>query len=284
MESLVSTECLAAQVGDADLRIFDTAVSYDDATGEIVSGRDRYEAGHIPGAGFLDLADGLSDPSAPVVLMRLEPSTLADAFGKAGIGRDSRVVLYSSDHLMWATRVWWMLHGLGFDNKAVLDGGLDAWVREGRTIESGSSRYPSTSFPFADRSHLWVDYLEMRSAVDDQDIKVICALRPEVYEGSSAAHYGRPGHIRGSVNVPHTDIIDPDSNQFRSVDTVRQAFAAKGVGMSDPVITYCGGGIAATVDAFGLHLLGSEHVSVYDGSLLEWSKDCDAPMSIGANP
>lgn len=284
MNPLVSTEWLAAQMGDASLRVFDTAVYYNDATEDLISGRDQYEKAHIPGAGFLDLTDGLSERPASLALRRPAAVRLADAFGAAGIGNQSRVVLYSSDHVMWATRIWWMLHGLGFDNKAVLDGGLDAWSREGRAIESGSNHYPPANLSFTDRSDLWVDQPEVRSAIDAPGTKVICALRPEVYAGFSPEHYGRPGHISGSLNVPHTDIVEAETNQFRSLDTIGQAFAAKGVDILDDVIAYCGGGIAATVDAFALHMLGSNQVSVYDGSLLEWSKDPTAPMSTGPNP
>lgn len=283
MDALVSTEWLAARVGSPDLRVFDTAVAYRD--GGIHSGKARYERGHIPGAGFLDLTGPLSDHSADVILQQPGADALRSLFGDAGIGDHSQVVLYSSDHIMWATSVWWMLHAIGFPTKAVLDGGLSAWLDEGRPVETGTSTCPPARLTIGrSRDELWSDKYQVAAALDDARAVVACALRREVYEGTAPEHYGRPGHISGSVAVPHPLIVDPDTNRFRDEQSLRRAFAEAGVLDSDRVIVYCGGGIAATVDAFALHLLGHRGTSVYDGSLLQWLKDADAPMAVGPDP
>lgn len=283
MQPLVSTEWLAARLDQPGLRVFDTAVVYDDVSDEMLSGRSQYEKAHVPGAGFIDLTEDFSDPTADTILMRPDPSSLADAFGRVGIDGSSTVVLYSSDHLMWATRVWWMLHGLGFADMAVLDGGFAAWVDSGRTVESGSGGYPPSHLSFEDRSHVWVDQPEVQAALETSGTSVVCALRSGVYEGSSSVHYGRPGHIPGSLNLPHTAVVDPDTNFFFATEEIRQAFHQEGLLASDYVVTYCGGGIAATVNAFALHMLGFDNVSVYDGSLLEWANDPTAPMATGTD-
>ena len=100
------------------------------------AGRADYETGHIPGAGFLDLPGELSRQDAPVHFMMLPPDAFAEVMGRHGIGDGTRVVLYSRDRIMWATRVWWMLHAMGFDRAAVLDGGFEKWVAEGRPVSS----------------------------------------------------------------------------------------------------------------------------------------------------
>src|SRR5690349_6973586 len=128
---LISTAELAGRLGDGTLRIFDctTRLEYlppgSAAPYEVVPGRDTFEAGHIPGAGFLDLQGEFSDPDTRLRFMMAATAQLESAFGRHGIGNDSFVVLYSIGTAMWATRFWWMLKSLGFDRLAVLDGGLD---------------------------------------------------------------------------------------------------------------------------------------------------------------
>ena len=104
------------------------------------AGRADYEAGHIPGAGFLDVPGELSRQDAPVHFMMLPAAQFAAVMGRHGIGDDTRVVLYSRDRIMWATRVWWMLHAMGFDRAAVLDGGFEKWLAEGRPGQHRSLR------------------------------------------------------------------------------------------------------------------------------------------------
>ena len=136
-EQLVSTDWLAANLDDPSLRIFDctTYLIYETGTGRpyrVESGRADYDAGHIPGSGFLDLQADLSDPDAKTNFMMLPFEELARRFGRMGIGEGTRVVLYARKATQWATRIWWMLRSVGFDNAAILDGGFDKWSAEGR--------------------------------------------------------------------------------------------------------------------------------------------------------
>ena len=148
-DALVQTDWLAAHLGDPDLRIFEcTTWLRPAAPGEAVpyhpeAGRADYEAGHIPGAGFLDLPGELSRQDAPVHFMMLPPAQFAAVMGRHGIGDGTRVVLYSRDRIMWATRVWWMLHAMGFDRAAVLDGGFEKWLAEGRPVSTEPSGLPA---------------------------------------------------------------------------------------------------------------------------------------------
>src|SRR4030095_11040213 len=105
-----------------------------------VPGDKTFAAGHIPGADFLDLQGEFSDPDTVLRFMMPDTAQLEAAFGRHGIDSNSRVVLYSIGTPMWATRFWWMLRSLGFDNAAVLDGGLDKWKLEGRPLESGPAK------------------------------------------------------------------------------------------------------------------------------------------------
>src|SRR2546423_11208101 len=140
---LISTAELADILRQADLRLFDCTTYLEPAPEGsslpylAVPGRHSFEAGHIPGADFLDLQGEFSDENTVLRFMMPEAAQLEAAFGRHGVGNGSRVVLYSIGTAMWATRFWWMLKSLGFDGASVLDGGLDKWKAEGRAVETG---------------------------------------------------------------------------------------------------------------------------------------------------
>ena len=281
---LVSTAWLQAHLDDPDLRIFDATVHLRPATPgpyRVESGRADYEAAHIPGAAFLDLAADLSDAASPLNFTHLPADRLAPALGAAGIGRDSRVVVYSSTTPMWATRLWWMLRAAGFETVAVLDGGLAAWTAEGRPTESGTHRYPPATLALSDRPGAWAGKAEVLAAIGDGGVCTINALPPGVHSGDSGANYGRRGHIAGSVNVPYAGLLD-DTGRYRPDTDLRDLFEAVGALGRPRVICYCGGGISATMDALALVRLGHPAVAVYDGSMSEWVRDPDLPMETGA--
>jgi thiosulfate/3-mercaptopyruvate sulfurtransferase len=285
---LVSTDWLHAHVDDEALRIYEctTYLRYrpegSDAPYDVESGQVDYLAGHLPGAAFLDLQGVLSDSStAPHLRFTLPPlEDLAAAFAAEGIGDDCRVVLYSRDKPQWATRVWWMLRAVGFDRAAVLDGGFEKWQREARALETGERRYRHATLTPRPRPALFVGRDAVRAAMDDADVSVVNALAEELHRGDSA-RYGRPGHIPGSVNVPAATLVDPESNTFVDAETAVRAFQAVGVDPSRATLLYCGGGIAATLDAFVLHRLGHERLAVYDASMSEWARDPSLPIETG---
>ncbi|MFV0533369.1 MAG: sulfurtransferase [Cumulibacter sp.] len=121
-------------------------------------------------------------------------------------------------------------------------------------------------------------YAGKADVADADGAVIVNALSAEQYAGTGGAHYGRPGRIPGSVSVPAASILTDGGRAFAPVETIRARFAEQGVDTDTPVITYCGGGIAATVDAFALALIGNDHWAVYDNSLLEWSTDPACPM------
>jgi thiosulfate/3-mercaptopyruvate sulfurtransferase len=281
---LVSTAWLAANLQDPDLRIYDVTVHLRPATPgpyTIESGRTDYEAAHVPGAAFLDLPGELSDRSSRLNFTHLPADRLALALGEAGVGQDSRVVVYSASTPMWATRVWWMLRAAGFDNAAVLDGGFARWTAEGRPVESGTSRYPPARLTLAERPGSWADKAEVLQAIGDGGVCTINALSPSVHRGDSAVSYGRKGHIKGSANVPYAALLAEDG-RYRSDADLRGLFEAVGAFGRPRAICYCGGGISATMDALALTRLGHPAVSVYDGSMSEWANDPAMPMETGA--
>jgi thiosulfate/3-mercaptopyruvate sulfurtransferase len=281
---LVSTGWLAEHRTDPDLRIFDVTVHLRPSTSggpyRIESGRADYEAGHVPGAGFLDLPGELSDTDSPLAFTMPPVEKLARALGAAGVGAGSRVVAYATTSPMWATRLWWMLRACGFDNAAVLDGGLAKWKAEGRPVEAGESRYPPAELTLAARPELWADKAAVLAAVGDGAVCTLNALSPSVHRGEGETNYGRKGHIAGSRNVPYAALLNPDGT-WREDAELRALFEAVGALRRPRVICYCGGGISATMDALALTRLGHPAVAVYDGSMSEWSRDPAMPMEVG---
>jgi thiosulfate/3-mercaptopyruvate sulfurtransferase len=284
-EAIVDTRWLADHLHDPALRVYDctTYLRYETGTGRpyrVESGRADYAQGHIAGSAFLDLQEDLSDRSSSFNFMMPGADDLAARFAAKGISADSRVVLYSRKTMQWATRVWWMLRAIGFDNAAILDGGFDKWAAEGRPIETAETHYPAAVLKASPRTGLFIGRDEVKAAIGDLGACTINALAPDLHRGDNP-RYGRPGRIPGSVNVPVSDVVDPETLTLKSPEAVAASFAAVGADPSKRILLYCGGGIAATLDAFLLHQLGYPDIAVYDASMSEWAKDETLPIERG---
>jgi thiosulfate/3-mercaptopyruvate sulfurtransferase len=283
-EFLIDTEALERQLGDPDLRVFDCTTNLipdPKTTYQAAPGRADFEKGHIPGAQFIDLQADLSDQGRRLRFMQPSAEAFAAAISRFGVGAGNRVVLYSTGSPWWATRVWWLLRVFGFDDAAVLDGGWQKWSREGRPLETGPGRrYPEGDFPVREPRPLMVGRDEVLRAIGDGAVCTLNALAPEQHAGTGGNSYGRPGRIKGSVNLPAAHLIDPATNAFLPADELRRRFGAVGA-FDKQVINYCGGGIAASADAFALVMLGHPDVKLYDASMSEWAVDPALPMETG---
>lgn len=282
-EYLTSTEDLAATLKDGDetLRVFDATVHLvpNPPGYKAVSGREDFDAGHIPGASFMDLLRDYADRDSRLNFMMPNDDALKTAYQAAGINTDSRVVLYCTGHMMWATRAWWMLYSTGHKNVSVLDGGFAKWSAEGRPLSTDTSSYPPGDFVPSRNSERWADKDKVLDAIEDGDICTINALSPGVYSGSADMHYGRKGHITNSINIFYDTVMNEGC--FRSAEALHKIFTDKGVLDKPRTIAYCGGGISATIDALALALIGYDDVSVYDGSMGEWASDKSLPLVEG---
>ena len=280
---LVETAWLEAHLNDPALRILDCTVLFaTDANGiHIASGRDAWAQGHIPGSGFADFLQDLSDHTSPVPFMMPPATQFAEVMSLYGVGEGTHVVLYDacSDMWahMWAARVWWMLRVCGFDQAAVLNGGWHKWTMEGRPVSTDPPSYPPARFIAQPRPEHMADKHEVLATMGDSHTCLLNALTVEDHMGT-VVQYGRAGHIPSSVNVPTVALIDPVTHAYLPAARLREQFETVGALSRERVITYCGGGIAASSDAFVLTLLGVPNVAVYDGSLLEWSADPTLPM------
>jgi thiosulfate/3-mercaptopyruvate sulfurtransferase len=283
-EYLVSTDWLAAHLDDPAVRVLEcTVYLHPDSTVKggvrVESGREQWTAGHIPGAGFADLQTELSDRASPLRFMMPPAAQFAEAMGRHGVGDGVRVVLYDRAVNMWAARIWWMLRAFGFDGATVLDGGWKKWTGEGRPVAIDAGSRPARTFTPRPRPELIADRAAVLAGIGDGATCVLNALTEEQHRGGG--QYPRPGHIKGSVNVPARDLVDPATHAYLPADVLRQKFEAAGALDARRVITYCGAGIAASSDAFVLTLLGRDDVALYDASLSEWAADPALPMEQG---
>jgi thiosulfate/3-mercaptopyruvate sulfurtransferase len=283
-EFLIDTDALERQLGDPNLRVFDcTTILIPDpkTTYQAVPARADFEKGHIPGAQFIDLQADLSDKNHRLRFMLPSAEGFAAAMSRFGVGEGTRVVLYSTTTPQWATRVWWLLRVFGFDKAAVLDGGWQKWSREGRPVETGAARpRPPGHFIVREQRPLMVGKEAVLQGIGDGAVCTLNALAPEQHAGTGGNTYGRPGRIKGSVNLPAAHLIDPATSAFLPAAELRRRFEGVGA-FGREVITYCGGGIAASADAFALVMLGHPDVKLYDASMSEWATDPTLPMETG---
>jgi thiosulfate/3-mercaptopyruvate sulfurtransferase len=276
---LVSTDWLAASLGAEDLVVLDCTTWLRRAEGgfKAVSGRAEFEAGHIPGARFADLTGELCDNSGPYRFVVPTPEHFALAMASLGVTDNHRVVLYDQNGSMWAARVWWMLRWIGFDRAALLDGGLGAWKTEGRALQTGpAAAAPPGRLTARPRPELIADRHDVLAAIEDGATCIIDSLGAAQYRGDQSA-YGRAGHIPGAINVPAHALTDPDTGRYLPLEVLAERFPANRDGR---IITYCGGGIAASSDAFVLTRLGYRDVAVYTASLQEWVTDDTNPLVV----
>lgn len=287
MQSLVDVAWLQAHLNDADLRVLDCTVAFDVVEGGRLtfhSGRENWAKAHIPGSAFADIPGELSDTASPYQFTLPDAASFGAAMGRLGVGKGTRVVLYDTTYTMWATRVWWMLNAFGFHDAAVLDGGFTAWRAAGAPVSDDAPVVTPAEFDAYLDDGWFADKDVVHAAVAAGDTAcIVDALMPDMYTGAQQP-YERPGHLPGAINVPAVGIVDPDTRLFLDDTELRQRFAPALDDPDRPVITYCGGGIAATADAFVLRRLGKKNVAVYDGSMAQWTADPAMPLVLGDKP
>ncbi|MDX1346503.1 MAG: sulfurtransferase [Sedimenticolaceae bacterium] len=280
MNTLVSTIWLQQHLDDPDLVVLDCSVAtvaHEDGSFHNESGRALYEEAHIPGAAFADLKGDLCDPDSAVEFAIPEPAAFCRAMGRLGVGDESRVVLYDRFLSAWAARVWWMLRWVGFDQAAILDGGFSAWTREGRPVSGELPLQEPAQLTPKTRPGLIADKDEVMAAITDNRATLIDTL-PAVYYRGEERMYARPGHIPGAINLCGTEYLD-DTGHYKPDAEVGDMLE---LDKNKRVITYCGGGILASINAFVMTRLGYEDVAVYTASLQEWAADPANPMSVSS--
>jgi thiosulfate/3-mercaptopyruvate sulfurtransferase len=278
-EALVSTGWLADHLTAPDIRIID-ATWYFPSTGR--SGRDEYDAGHIPGAVYFDI-DEIKDDSSLLPHMAPSPEKFASRVRRLGIGNGNKVVVYDrAGGSSAAARVWWMFRLFGHEDVALLDGGLIKWQAELRATEDLPPVSRTRHFiPRVNRT-LIRDKAQMLANLQNGRELVLDARSPGRFRGEEAEPWPhhQVGHIPASHNLPWAELLDPTQKTFLPAAVLKQKLADAGVDRR-PLVTSCGSGVTAAILAFALYLTGRDDVAIYDGSWAEWGLADDTPAERG---
>ena len=277
--TLVSTAWLADHLSDPDLRIIDASWYLPDMQRDA---RAEYAAGHIPGARYVDI-DDLSDHRSPLPHMAPPVEKFISRMRALGIGDGHQVVVYDGMGLFSAPRVWWMFRLMGKTDVAVLDGGLPKWRAEGRVLEDLPPVLRDRHITVQRQAHWVKDVSQVAAASKLGDWQIVDARAAARFRGEAPEPRPglRAGHIPGSVNLPFTQLLNPDGT-MKSDDGLRAALAEAGVDLDRPVITTCGSGVTAAVISLALERLGHRRHALYDGSWSEWGMYPDLPLEKGA--
>ena len=267
---LVSAGWLADHLDE--VRVIDFRWYLDDAS----KGRKVYEAGHIPGAVFVDLEDvtgheGAGRHPLPTV------AQLQDAMRRAGVNRADRVVIYDDNGGGSAARLWWLLLRHGHPFAAILDGGIGAWT--------GPQPTEAANPPLGDIELTDADPLDVLSADEvaqlPDGITLIDVRAPERYTGENEPIDPVAGHIPGAVNAFWQDNLAPDG-RYLPADELRAKYEALGVRGGNAVV-YCGSGVTSCQTLVALELAGLAPARMYAGSWSDWSSRGDVPVATGAD-
>ena len=274
MDSLVSTDWLARHLGEPDLVIIDSSW-FMPSLGR--SGRDEHLAAHIPGARFLDI-DEVADKSHPAPHMLPGAQQFSEAMERLGVGSDDRMVVYDNSPTRTAARGWFMLRHFGASDVAILDGGFQKWLAEGRPTESGEPAPRRAKFDAIERDEI----VTKQQLLAGTELPWVDARGKGRFEGSEPDPRAgvAAGHAPGARNLPFGSVYREDGT-FKPVEELRKLFAEAGIDPTKPFVASCGSGVTANSLIFAAHLIGNDDTRLYDGSWSEWGADPATPKVVG---
>lgn len=279
-QTLIRTEQLAAQLDRTHWRIVDCRFSLL----EPERGRLDYQAGHIPGAVYAHLDDDLAGPVLPGRSGRHplpDPQQLAAMLGRWGIGNETQVVAYDDATGGIAARLWWLLRWLGHDAVAVLDGGWQAWRREGRPQSQALHAHQPETFLGQPRNDLVLDAAAIAAWAGDPGRRVLDAREGPRYRGEAEPVDPVAGHIPGALSAPYPANLGPDGLWLSPADLAARYRAILGNTAAADTALYCGSGVTAAHDVLALAHAGLGEARLYAGSWSEWITDPQRPIATG---
>ena len=283
-EAIRDCQWLIDNLSSPDIRIFDctTYLHYTDDDPkkpyDVESGFNDYIKSHIPNAALIDLQRDLSENDSSYKFTIPQMPDLIDRLKQLGIGHPYHIVLYARNGLQWATRVWWIIRSAGFQNVSVLDGGFTEWCHLGLPVETGENWFSPAQFEPEEPLTLFVGKKSVLEGIKNENSVLINALTSDIHSGQST-RYGRPGHIPTSQNIPFHEFLDHDSGKLKSPSEAQAILGENEINADALILNYCGGGIAATLNAFVMMQLGYQHLEIYDNSMSEWAMDERLPIA-----
>ena len=279
---IVSTDWLAEHLDDAKLRIVDIrghVLPASQPTPHYFNHADDYAKSHIPGAMFVDWVKEITDPADPRHAKIAPPERYAAVMSRLGIDAESLVVAYDDAAGMFAARLWWSLNYYGHSRVAVLDGGWNKWIAEGRPTTAEIPLVKATTFNAVANPEIFRSGEQVLEHLQTSQ-RLLDVRTPEEFSGKSS-RASRSGHIPTAVNLPRTQLIHGDGTLL-SPEALRRRFASAGISEdSSDVVFYCNGGVSASFGLLALYAAGYQRGSVYDGSWKDWGNDETKPIIEG---
>ncbi len=277
---LISTEWLAANIQDPDIRIIDASYF---VPGGVEKARQLYAEDHIPGAAFFDI-NAFADPSKPKEHAFPTAAIFGEKAGKLGIGNQHHVIAY--DRLggtCAAARAWFMFRAFGHDKVSVLDGGHSKWAGENRPVTKTVPAAAPCAFSARELPGRLYGKAEVLANTTRRVFQLLDARSKGRFEGTEPEPRAglRSGHIPASRNLPFMTLIDGPTKTWRDPATIAKAFADAGIDLSKPLTTTCGSGVSACALALGAFLAGKTDTAIYDGSWIDWGSDAGLPIETG---
>ena len=274
-ETLIRAAELAAIIDDPQLVLIDVRHDLADHT----LGPRKYAEAHLPGAHFLSVETDLAGPRTgrngrhPLPT----PEAFAATLSAVGVDATKQVVAYDQGQATYSARLWWMLRWLGHRNVAVLDGGLDAWVRAGHAVTTlVPARRPAQFVPRVSESPVSVATLVGR--LGEIDCTVVDARSAERFRGINETIDPVGGHIPGARNRPYTQNLKAD-NTFKDAETLRAEWLAALAGrVPGQIVHSCGSGVTACNNLLAMEVAGMPGARLFPGSWSEWSADPARPV------
>ena len=272
-ELLASTEWLAEQIGQPEVRILDVRWRPDG------SARDVFSNGHIPGAVYLDWRrDLIAEGDEPTnALLLAPPDRVSGALSAAGVGDGTTTVIYDDTLGLYAARTWWSMLAYGFGSARLLDGGWPSWLAEGRPVSNAVVPPAQVTFTPRANSRIRMTTADIRGILGAADTLILDARAPAEYRGLEG-NARRLGHIPGAINIPVGAMRREGSQHVRDASAIRDMLLRAGVPKGRRLVCYDGSGVAAAKLAFVLMLMGYDDVAVYDGGWAEWGDRLDLPV------
>jgi len=244
---------------------------------------EAYAAGHIAGAIQAHLDRDLSGPTGPLTGRHPLPDVakLAETLGRWGIDDKVQVVAYDQGNGAFAARAWWLLHWLGHDKVAVLDGGLPAWQEAGFTLSTEPPARKPRHFRPRIREGAFLTAAQVQQALANDSIALVDARSADRFAGQNETIDPVAGHIPGARNRPFTRNLAPTNHFLPAEELRRQWTALLGARAPSEVVAMCGSGVTACHNLLALEVAGLHGAKLYPGSWSEWIRDPARPVTNG---
>ena len=273
--TILSVDQLNTILNKPELIIFDCRHELADVT----AGQNAYEASHIKGALFAHLDDDLSGPIIPGETGRHPlPSIekMVERFSQWGIKEGKQVVVYDDKRGAIAARLWWMLRFAGHEHVAVLDGGLQAWIKAGFICENTTKQPTPSVFQPNFKSNWVLDAAAVGALEHVNDWAIVDSRGAERYRGEKEPIDPIAGHIPGAISRPFAENWT-DAGLMKTPDLLKARFAD----LPDPehCVFYCGSGVTACHNILAFAHAGLAIPRLYPGSWSDWITDARRKIS-----